>query len=185
MIIDTLFLYLIFSSAVFVYGIGLKRVIVFSNKPKNVLFQMFRMVITICISVFVCRGITLLFLVPARLQELFPFVCILFTYIFSLLTEKLFEYIFHIETKEISITICSVLIAVNEGLDMIHSIIIGTSCCLSFFLVLPILYAIRSRLHYSQQQIDFKQGALIFLSIAIIMLVLFSLNVSWFNLGVA
>ncbi len=183
MITDTIFLYLIFSCAVLVYGTGLKRILAYSLKPKKVLFQMLRMILTTIISVVVCRGISLLFLVPARLQELFPFVCIIFTYLFSLVTEKLFEYIFHIEVKEFSITICSVLIAVNEGLTMFHTILIGTVCILSFFFILPILYAIRQRLHYSQQQIDFKKGALIFLSLALIMLVLFSLNVSAFNLG--
>lgn len=183
MIADTLFLYLIYSSAVLVYGIGLKRIIVFSLKPKKVLFQMLRMIITVIFSVFVCRGISMLFLVPARLQELFPFVCVIFTYLFSLVTEKLFEYLLHIEVKEFSITICSVIIAVNEGLTMFHSLFIGIICVLSFFLLLPILYAIRLRLHYSQQQIDFKKGALIFLSLALIMLVLFSLNVTAFPFG--
>lgn len=183
MIADTIFLYLLFSCAVLFYGTGLKRIFVYSMNPKKILFQMLRMTVTTILSVFVCRGISLLFLVPARLQELFPFVCIIFTYLFSLVTEKLFEYFLHVEVKEFSITICSVLIAVNEGLTMLHSIIIGITCILSFFFIIPILYAIRQRLHYSQQQIDFKKGALIFLSIALIMLVLFSLNVSAFNHG--
>lgn len=184
MIFDTLFLYLVFSSAVLIYGTGLKQILDYSTNPKKFFFQMLRILLTIIISVFVCRGITVLFLVPARLQELFPFVCILFTCLFSILTEMLFEYLFHIEVKELTITICSVIIAVNEGLTMLHAILTGVSCSLSFFLFLPFLYSIRCRLKFSQQQIDFKKGALIFLSIALIMLVLFSLNISWFNLGV-
>lgn len=184
MILDTVFLYLIFSSAVLVYGIGLKQILDYSTNPKRFLFQMLRILVTIILSVFVSRGITVLFLVPARLQELFPFVCIIFTCLFAIVTEKLVELLFHIEVKEIAITICSVLIAVNEGLTMIHSIIIGIASCLSFFLILPVLYAIRCRMKYSQQQIDFKKGALIFLSISLIMLILFAPNVSWLNLGV-
>lgn len=184
MIIDTLFLYLVFSSAVLIYGTGLKQILDYSTDPRKFLFQMLRILLTVIVSVFVCRGITVLFLVPARLQELFPFVCIIFTCLFAILTERLFEYVFHIEVKEISITICSVIIAVNEGLSMLHAEIIGIACSLSFFFILPFLYSIRCRLKYSQQQIDFKKGGLIFLSIALIMLVLFSLNVSWLNLGV-
>lgn len=184
MIIDTLFLYLLFSSAVLVYGTGLNKIMDYSVNPKMYFLQMLRIFITTAASIFVCRGITVLFLVPARLQELFPFVCILFTFLFSMLTEILFEYVLHVEVKELSITICSVLIAVNEGLTMAHSLLIGLSCTLSFFIILPLLYAIRCRLRYSQQQIDFKKGALLFLSLALIMLAMFSLNTSWLNVEV-
>lgn len=183
MILDTILIYLIFSSAVLVYGTGLKQILDYSTDPKRFLFQMVRIIVTVILSVFVSRGITVLFLVPARLQELFPFVCIIFTILFAILTERLCEFLFHIEVKEIAITICSVFIGVNEGLNMFHSILIGVLCSLSFFLILPFLYAIRCRVKYSQQNIDFKKGALMFLSIALIMLVLFAMNVSWFNLG--
>lgn len=183
MILDTILIYLIFSSAVLVYGTGLKQILDYSADPKRFLFQMIRIMVTIVLSVFVSRGITVLFLVPARLQELFPFVCIIFTILFAIITEKLCELFFNIEVKEIAITICSVIIGVNEGLTMLHSILIGVLCSLSFFLFLPFLYAIRCRMKYSQQHIDFRKGALVFLSIALIMLVLFSMNVSWLNLG--
>lgn len=183
MIKDTVFLYLLFSSAVLIYGTGLKRIIVYSHKPKNILFIMIRMLITSILSVIVCRGISIVFLIPARLQELFPFVCVIFTCLFALITEKLCEQFLHTEAKEISISLCSVIIAVNEGLTMSHTILIVTTCIMSFFIILPILYAIRQRLNYSQQEIDFKNGALLFLSFALILLVFFSLNVSSLHLG--
>ena len=184
MILKTVFFYLFSSSALFIYGIGVKNILTQAIDAKTTFFTMLRSLITVIFSVLFVRIITSLFLVPYGLSEMYPFFCIIFTLIFSLLARLLFLQLMTIETSEFAMTFCSIMIAVNEAYSLWEAIITGMLCILAFYIIQPLIFIVRWRTSYSQLNIDFKGGALIFISIALLLLILFAINLSWLNFGV-
>ncbi|MBQ1794234.1 MAG: hypothetical protein II110_00950, partial [Treponema sp.] len=54
-------------------------------------------------------------------------------------------------------------------------------CIIGFYLCIPLFFAIRKRVELSSPSQDFKNLSLVFISIAILMLLLLTVNVSWLN----
>ena len=184
MILKTLFLYLFSSSAIFIYGIGVKNIFTSSIDTKTDFFTMLRVLTTAVFSVLFVRIITVLFLVPCELSELYPFFCIIFTLILTLLFRMLFFQLLKIETSEFAMTFCSVMLAVNEAYSLWEAIITAMLCILACYFIRPLIVILRWRTSYSQLNIDFKSGALVFISIALLLFILFAINLSWLNFGV-
>ena len=184
MLLKTVFFYLFSSSALFIYGIGVKNILTQAIDAKTTFFTMLRSLITVIFSVLFVRIITSLFLTPYELSEIYPFFCIIFTLIFTLLARLLFLQLLKIETSEFAMTFCSVLLAVNEAYSLWEAIITGILCILAFYIIQPLIFIVHWRTSYSQLNIDFKGGALVFISIALLLFILFAINLSCLNFGV-
>lgn len=178
---NVLFFYMFVSSAVFVYGIGLNKIIVFSKKPNDILFFFSKEIITILLSLCICWPITKYILVPNGLVELYPLFCFFIIYLISLIIT---EFAAHLLKKNVTgfyYSFCVLLLAMNEGITFGNAVLVSLSCVFSFFCMLPIIYSVRWKMKSSLQYVSFKENAMLLLCIAVILFMLFALNVSWLN----
>ena len=178
---NILFFYVLVSSAVFVYGIGINKIIVFSKNPKDTLFYFSKEIITILISLCICWPITNYFLVPNGLVELYPFFCFFIIYLLSIVLTELSSRFLKKNVNGFYFSFCVLLLAMNEGISFGSAILVSLACIFSFFCMLPIIFAARWKMKSSQQYISFKESAMLFLCIAVILFMLFAFNVSWLN----
>lgn len=176
-----LFFYVFISSAVFVYGIGLNKIFVFSKKPTDTFYFLSKEIITIFLSLLICWPITNHILVPNELAELYPFFCFFIIYIISLVITEFSARFLKKNVTGFYFSYCTLLLAINEGISFGNALLIALASILAFFIMLPIIYAVRWKMKNSLQYISFKDGALIFLCIAVILFILFAFNVSWLN----
>jgi hypothetical protein len=178
---NILFFYVLVSSAVFVYGIGLNKIIIFSKKPNDILYFFSKEILSILLSVCICWPITKFILVPNGLAELYPFFCFFIIYLISVVITEFASRLLKKNVTGFFFSYCVLLLAMNEGISFGNAILVSLACILSFFCMLPIIYAVRWKMKSSQQYISFKESAMLFLCIAVILFMLFAFNVSWLN----
>ncbi len=176
-----LLFYTFIASAVFVYGIGLNKIIVFSKKPKDALFFLSKEILSIILSLCVCWPLTKFILVPNNLTELYPFFSFFVIHIISLIITEFSAHVLKKNVTGFYFSYCVLLLAMNEGITFVNAILISIACILSFFCMLPVIFAARWKMKSSMQYVSFKDGAMLFLCIAVILFMFFTFNVSWLN----
>ncbi|MCR5613278.1 hypothetical protein [Treponema sp.] len=184
MILNSFVYYILFCSSVLLYGIGFNRESVMCNYPKPVLFSAVKsyacVILTFALSFFINEAL----LIPLNIIELYPF----FTLLIYITISVFFEIIIQVTTKrssaEFAISFLTVLLALSEGLSIVEGILICSACLTSFYALIPVLYALDKRLKTSSNNAQFKQKCIILLGMVMIMIALYSFNISWLNSGV-
>lgn len=184
MIVATFIIYLFISSAILIYGIGLKSLVVLSEKPKHVCIFFAKNILTTVLSIVIMWPITIYYLVPFGLYDIFPFFCVLIVILISTPLQKLFQKFFNIDVSEFAITFCVTLLAINEAISLPNALLIATVSLLTFYILLPLLFTIRKRIAYSNPYPILKKGAFVFLIITVILIALLSINISWLSFEV-
>lgn len=182
MIFDSIFYYIFCSSGILIYGIGLKKLIITSKTWKSHWFNYLESSIVCSLSSVITWLVAVYILSPIELVELTPMCCILIHLLFSLIISFIFSKCENISLLDISISFPCVLLAVTESYSILQCLCISLSCCSAYYLMIPIIFAIRERIKTSHPLKEFKTGALIFISIAVIMCAFFATNISWLNL---
>ncbi|OJF77725.1 MAG: hypothetical protein BKP49_01735 [Treponema sp. CETP13] len=182
--LETIFIYVIVSSVTLVYGIGLKKLYIFSIKPHHILAYFIKSLLSIAASISLTWSITNYLLAPFDLSKIYPFFAILFTIFFCMIFQRFIFASFKIDTAEFTLTFLTVIVAVGEAVSFPNAMVIGLSCCISFYLLIPVLEAIRNQIGFLKNHSVFSTETLIFISFALIIFAFFSWNVSWLNLGV-
>jgi hypothetical protein len=184
--IDTIFYYLFYCSAVLVYGIGLNRTAVLSRSMDKTLFLLIiKMIITILCSTALTWVVILELLVPADLVELFPLAALLILLAVSVFVEILIRITTGFRTSEFAVSYLILLLSLNESTEVVNSLVIASGCILSFVIILPVLFALRKRIEVARPRNDkIKKKSLIMITMAVIVIVLGVWNVSWLNQGV-
>lgn len=181
---NLLFFFCFYSSAVLVYGIGLKQVITASKICKfDILIQAVITVLIVTLSILIVWPISMYFLVPFNLQPLIPFFCLLTVLPFSILINITSQKIPSITVADFFISVPCVLLSITESISLSQSLISGFLFLTSYYLLIPVIYAIRKRIEYSEPMKDFNNGSLIFISISILLCAMFATNISWLNFG--
>lgn len=183
MALRSLYFYMLFTSAVFMYGIGLRKVVVVSNNINHYLAWFSRTLVSTVVTLCAVWFITTSFLSPFGLTELFPFFAIIMTILICQFTYELWNLLAKLDTPEFGLTFCTVILAVSEGTSFVDALAIAVSSVLAFYLGAPLLYTFRWRMQYSDSNLIFRGGSLVFFSISVMLLVLFGINVSWLNFG--
>jgi len=177
-------MYIFVSSVTLIYGFGFKKLILISKKPHHIIAYCLKSLLSITASISLTWVIANNILAAYNMAEIYPFFAVLFTVFFSMIFQRFIFSSFKIDTAEFTLTFLTVILAVAEGGDFQNALIIGISSCISFYFLIPLLWSIRKRFQLSAISTDFKTGALAFISLALIILALYSSNVSWLNLGV-
>ncbi|MDY4902510.1 MAG: hypothetical protein SO116_06520 [Treponema sp.] len=171
--------YFICSSAVLIYGIGLNRVVVFSNNPKSFALKAFKMLAcvssTVALTYLLCGKV----FIKADLSELYPFVALLIFTGVSVFLEVIVRITSRINTSEFAVSFLCILLGLGEGTKLSESILISCFSAAAFYILVPVLYAIRKRLDVKGKNV--KVFILIYLSIAVIIITLLAWNVTWLN----
>lgn len=184
MIFNSFAYYIIFCSSVLIYGIGFNRESVMCNAPRKVLFGAIKSYICVLLTYLISFLINKMILIPLSIIEIYPFITILIYIIISVFFELLIQITTKRITAEFSVSFLTIILALNEGITLVDGIFICLSCLTSFYLLIPILFALQRRFISASKVNIFKQKSLIFLSMVIIMLALYSFNISWLNVGV-
>ena len=169
-------------TSVCLYGIGMNRAIVLSQNMKGIFLGYFKSLLTttssVALSYLLIQGI----IVPIGMQELYPIICIL-VFIFS---ASFFEVIIRLTTKidvaELSVSFMSVVLAINESINLAESVLFVICCITSFYLLVPVLYGMRKR-NESANSIYIFKNSLVLLGFAALILWLLVFDVSWLSGG--
>lgn len=181
--ISTFLFFIFYSSAVLFYGIGIKHSVVSSKNIDffiaHLLKSLINIVLSLSLSWFAIRTI----LTPLLLQDLFFPVCLLCYLPINALLNFIFKTTFNKTLPEFSVSLLCIILSITHSSTFIQALVIALACSSSYYLFIPILFAIRKRLEYADPVNEFKTGSLIFISISVIMLTLFAFTISWIPLG--
>lgn len=184
MIINNFTFYILFCSSVLIYGIGFNRESVMCEYPKPVFFTAVKSYACVMISFLICYYLDMALIVPLGLAELYPLFALLVYVIISAFLEILIQITTKRTSAEFAVSFLTLILALNEGTTLGDGIIICVSSLTSFYLLIPILFAIEKRMIGSTTSSVFKRKCLIFLSMVVILIALYSFNISWLNAGV-
>ena len=182
--VSNLLYYVLYASAVVVYGIGLERESSLSRTPRYLVLDGLKMLITVSATSTLSYLVISRLLVPHGLAELFPFICVLVFAMISVFVESIIRITARISMAEYTVSILCVLLGVNESVSLAECVLNSIFCVAAFFAFLPVLYAVRKRTELSHPMEDFQNLSLLFLSFAIVLVILLTWNVSWLNPGV-
>ncbi|MBO4439413.1 MAG: hypothetical protein J5798_08690 [Spirochaetaceae bacterium] len=180
MSLSLLFYYLFCSSAVFVYGIGLKQALMKSSTIHYFGTTAIKTFLTILFSLPVVWGLSMFF-VKRGFAELYPLILIITVILISKIIDSVTYLLKGSVSAGILLPSSIMLLAVNESITLLEAYTIAAGIFLSVFLLLPLLYAIRKRLNNSMPPKDFKYYAVAFFSAAFIFFAFFAYHFSWFN----
>lgn len=177
------FYYVFYASVVFIYGVGIDRAVSLSVKRRHLALKASKMIIctssTSALSYLFVNGL----LVSADLGELYPFAVILIFSAISVFTEAIIRITAKISAAEFGITLLFIFIALSESSSLAGCVFISCICVLSFFMCIPLLYAVSRRTELSGRRQEHKKTGIVFASVAIITVILLCWNVSWLNRG--
>ncbi|MFA6936770.1 MAG: hypothetical protein WCQ67_00905 [Treponema sp.] len=182
--ISIILYYLIFTSSVFIYGIGINKATLISESPKHIFLNIVKMVITVSSSSVLTYLLTEWLLVKVNLVELYPFLAVLIFSSLSVFVESVIRITAKTNTAEFAVSVLCVILSVNESSTILESLVISIACSLSFYLSVPFIFSIKKRIEISRPSDFFENSSLIFISIAVIIISFLAWNVSWLNMGV-
>ena len=182
--IDALFFYTLHCSPILIYGIGILQEAETSLSRKKAGAMALKSLAASLVTVSLTFTINKTLLSPLGLAELYPLAALLICASFS----AFFEIIAQLTTKkpaaEFSLSYLSALLALNEGSSLARAILIDICCLASWLFLIPFLYTFTSKSVGAKNTDPFKQRISVFLSMMVLLLALYALNISWLNAGV-
>lgn len=177
-ILNTLCYYIIFASVVLIYGVGTNKVIDLNySKIKNITYCI-KLAVSILVSSAISWMITRGILAPIKMVELFPLV----SFLVFLCVNTFFEALIRLTTgksaTEFVFSYLVILLSVAESTSLINTVIISSSCMLSFMLVLPFIVAFKQ---WNNEKNNEKYFCRLFLFIAILILIITVCDETWLN----
>ena len=166
--------YVFFSSAVFVYGLGLHKALMKSRKPKNILTEICKFAITISVSSLLCYLITAQ-LVKINFGELGPFVAIIIITLINVFMELVVRISERTSMIDSAVELMCVVIGVTEAMSIWEALLNSLFCM--------VVYSLRKRIEMNAPTKNARNLSLLFVSLAVVALILLSWNVSWLNSG--
>lgn len=183
MILQSFFMYGILCAVPLVYGIGLKKLLDTAKQPLYIIAAAVKSLCSVLITVFLTRFLTVKLLAPYSLAVLYPFFALPLILCFSHFFKQIIYVCCKLETEEFDIAFLSVILAVSEGFSLMHALIIGAVCTLSFYILLPVLGAVRRRLEITRIHPAFNDTVMIIITLALMTCGLYGWNLSWLNAG--
>ena len=166
------FYYMFFTTAVFVYGIGISRALMISEHPRKLFNDTLKMLISISSSSAISYIVTRELLLPVNLGELYPFVSVLVFSTISIFIESVVRITTRKSSAEYAVAILSVLLGVGEGTSVFESVLISCLCVFSFLFAIFVLYMMRKKFS--------NRTGLVLICISLILIALHFWDVSWF-----
>lgn len=179
--ISDFFYYLFYSSAILIYGIGINRATILCETPENMILKFIKMLISVCGTAVITYAVVTKILIKCNMAELFPFIAIVLFCCISVFLEAIIRLTAKNNTSDFAVSFLIILLAVNESSSLLQCFIICIFCTVGFFAIIPFLYAIRKRIEIAYPSRYFKNSSLIFISIAVIMIILAAYSASWLN----
>ncbi len=183
--ISTMLYYIIYSSTVLIYGIGIERTAVLCRKKNNLFLIFIKMMISVIstavISFWFINGI----LSEAGLYELYPLFVLLLFFAISIFTEAIIRITAKISACEFGISVVFTFLGITEATTISECILISASSIITFFLGIFFLYAVNRRMELNEKKQEYEKLGYILVSLAVVMVIFLFWNVSWINTGAA
>jgi len=183
-VIDILFYYVFYSSAVLFYGIGFRRAAALSASSfdKSVFRPAVRCGFAALASTFLTAIITEKLFSPLGIAELFPLPAFFILAAVAAGTGIVLPAKAVLQTKEFAVSYLIVLLALFESSRLFDAVFTAASCMLSFVFVIPVLSAVRYRIDIARSKNEkAARGMLIMIVSAILIIACSAWNVSWLN----
>ncbi len=180
-LIMTILYYILASSAVLFYGIGINRTVSLHEDFSSVFLSCMKSLSTAAATTSVGCLVANWLLVPVGLSELYPFIVIIIFLIFTLLIEIFVGVGIKNAPLEFSVPLLSTLLGINEGISVGYAVIIACSCILSFYFLIIIFHSIKERINFYSQESGLKNYCIVLVSLAFTIIAISGWNISWFN----
>lgn len=171
--------FLVFSSGIFNYGMGLQSLLYKKYNFKEFSIFFIQIFIEIFLSLSLSWFLIQKILIPSDLLQIFPLIVFLSFYFIHSLIALVSKTIRINHSTEIFIPILILIMSILHSAYFSTALVIAISCLLSYFLSIPIIYAIQIRIDKAHPLPVFKTGALILISLSVIMLSLLAFDLSW------
>ena len=135
--IFTVLHYFLFSSAVLIYGIGLNNATIFCDSISELKLYFVKSVFTVLISTVLSWIIIQQFLIPFRIVELYPLAALLVFMTISVFLETMIRITMRTVTSDFCFSFLIVLLALNESVNILDTILISLSSLPSLDAGLP------------------------------------------------
>ena len=183
--IFTVLHYFLFSSAVLIYGIGLNNATIFCDSLSELKLYFVKSVFTVLISTVLSWIIIQQFLIPLRITELYPLAALLVFMTISVFLETIIRITTSTVTSDFCFSFLIVLLALNESVNILDTILISLSSLLSFFCLIPVLYAVNGKINIlGITERHANKKSLLLIVLAVIIIIISAGNVSWLTPGV-
>lgn len=173
--------YLLTASSVLFYGIGLSKTVSHSDSLSQSMLTCFKSLFSAGSATAVSYLLINWLLVPVQLVEIFPFLAALIFILTSTLTEIFIGVGSGQSPVDFSIPLLSVFLGLNEGLSLGLAVTIACMSIISFYCVLIVFHCVRKRVGFHASGGGLGVCAVLLLSLALVMMAIYGLNVSWLN----
>jgi Na+-translocating ferredoxin:NAD+ oxidoreductase RnfA subunit len=171
--------YFLFSSIVLVHGIFLDRVIFESEKVSGIAFFFIKNTVCVCSTSVLTALLVKALFVPIGMTELMPLVALLVFAIISVFCESLIRITAKRSAAEFTVPFLCVLFSLAENGSIADAVLWSFCAIGSYYLFIVVFSVIRKRLDTTNPPAFFQDGSLLLISIAVVMLIVFSLAASW------
>lgn len=178
--LSTFLYYFCFGSVVLFSGIGSTRTTQLEYfKSKNVLFYT-KIFITITVSSILSWLITDKILVPLKLVEIYPIISFLVMVCIAGFLEAIVRLTTNNSTTEFIFSYLVILLTVSESNSILNVLIISTSCFLSLFVIVCLVYTFKFRVGLEELVKEKYLGRLL-LFLAILLFIISVWDIMWMN----
>ncbi|MGL4986641.1 MAG: hypothetical protein ACRC5H_05815 [Treponemataceae bacterium] len=185
LILNPFFYYIFCSSALLIYGIGIKQGIDFSkNMSLSFWFYCLKIFVTSLITISLLWVISTNLLAPFGFADLVPififFVVLFISKMIDIATTLLFSQSYPETFTSLLIT----FFALSESTTLPEGFLLIGAACFSLALFVPLLYTIIQKINKAKTPYYLKTSTLILISIAFILIAMYAWNLSWLNFEV-
>lgn len=177
----TFLYYVLFSSVVLIYGIGLNKIAEIGIvKFKETIFYV-KCAIAIISSAVISWLITYYLLVPLKITELYPLICFIVYATISTFLGGIIRLTTGRTTSEFAISYLIILLSIAESSSLLFTLFISLCSLLSMLIIIPFSLTFRRRLCSNGRLLDEKYYSLYFLFLAVFILLLSVWDIVWLN----
>ncbi len=177
----TFLYYVLFSSVVLIYGIGLNKIAEIGIvKFKETIFYV-KCAIAIISSAVISWLITFYLLVPLKITELYPLICFIVYATISTFLGGIIRLTTGRTTSEFAISYLIILLSIAESSSLLFTLFISLCSLLSMLIIIPFSLTFRRRLCSNGRLLDEKYYSLYFLFLAVFILLLSVWDIVWLN----
>lgn len=174
--------YLLSSSAVLFYGIGLNKTISHSDSFSMASLTCFKSLFAACSTTAISYLMVNWLLVPVQLTEIYPFIATLLFILFSTFTEIFIGIGVRHSPVDFSIPLLSVFLALNEGNSIGAAVLISAMCVISFYTMVLMFHCVKQRVSFYTVEGGLKTYCVLLVCLAFIMIAICGFNITWLNL---
>ncbi|MBQ9281010.1 MAG: hypothetical protein IJ207_02270 [Treponema sp.] len=174
--------YLLSACVVLFYGVGIHKSFSHNDTLSTSLLTCFKSLFSAGSTTAVTYLMMNWLLVPAHLEEFFPFLAALLFILFSTLTEIFIGIGIRQSPIDFSIPLLAVFLGLNEGVSIGYAVMISCLCIISFYVMLVVFHCVRQRVSFYTLEGGLKTYCVLLICLAVVMIAIYGVNVSWFYL---